>query len=294
MSPEAEAKLRDGLDLLLKTRKYSLLTSADLEQQIGSAYRYLGENDKARGHFERTVALEPFKSVAASYELALIERSAGGEKQAIEHLKRAVEYSPEFESGPEMLSELLIRCDPLAVVPLWERLAKRRPHESRFRLGLAAARLHSGDSDGAVRELEQTAKDLPDDAHPSLQLAIARMQQNALDEAAIVLRRIVERRPEVPEIFSLAANIHAARGNAAAAQRADAASSERAQAQGALQAAFQGAGPRKAREKLGFDARSDQASRLQEIFYCEFVGDDRAAERAREKIRAAAIEALGL
>ena len=84
------------------------------------------------------------------------------------------------------------------------------------------AYIELGEVEKAIPMLEQTARDLPDDYNPHARLARAYLELKRLDEARTSVERALAKAygPRKLQIYMLAADIHAARGDVAAAKKA--------------------------------------------------------------------------
>lgn len=213
LTAEARAAFERGRAALQTARTWGLYSSADQEQQLGSAYRYLGEQAAARKHFEKAVEIEPRKFVAPRFELAIM----AGERKDLPEIERqlrgVVRHSPEFKNAAVQLAGLLSQSGRAGeAIELLKDCIRRRPKLGTLRIALAQLHAMGGKLDEARAVLAEGVKKSPDDANLNLQYAALLAQTNDIATATQVNREWLARRPESAESHLLAADLAQATG----------------------------------------------------------------------------------
>jgi polyferredoxin/thioredoxin-like negative regulator of GroEL len=197
LTDESRRSFEAGLSYLTKAERFGLLSFADLQQQIASAHYYLANLDAARTHFERAVAHEPYKYIAARYELAQLAHRRGDVAEAERQLRAIVRHSPEYNDAAEQLTALLAsqkRSDE--ILPLWESFVQRRREIPRLRLALAALYDQAGAPEKADAALKAGAIDLPDEPSIPFEQARRAAERGQAEETIAALKATVTAAPD--------------------------------------------------------------------------------------------------
>jgi tetratricopeptide (TPR) repeat protein/SAM-dependent methyltransferase len=177
---------------------------ADFHNNIGEAFRRLGDLDRAAGHFTRAAELEP-AFVEAQQNLGDVLRAQGKLDQAAAIYARILAAKPDLAATHRSFGEVLTRQGKLAdaVIHLRRAATIAGSAEAYHRLGLALC--EQGTLDGAIEQFRRALALKKDFAQAYNDLGNALRESGELDLAATELNRALELNPDyVDAVHNLA------------------------------------------------------------------------------------------
>ncbi|MDX1382157.1 MAG: tetratricopeptide repeat protein [Thermoanaerobaculia bacterium] len=170
---------------LVAAAEASWTTALELDRDFAAAHYGLGhlalgrgEPEAAVAHLERAVALQP-EAARGHHTLGLAYRDLGDADRAAEHLARG--GSTDYRLGDPLTEEL-----------------GRLPESGEALARLALMAVAAGDTEAAIRMLEQAVERQPESVLARRNLAVALEDAGRPDEAIASYRRLVEIAPDDP------------------------------------------------------------------------------------------------
>ncbi len=186
--------------------------------QLGACHYRAGELNQAASHLRWVNQRSP--SPQAARLLAATQYALDDHERARRTLHPIVQQYPHDAEARALLAriEIALGNDEAGVVHL-ERLALLRPDDPAIQLELGAGQLRSGDGPASERLAEALALDPELDEAAEL-LIVSLVRSGELERAVAEAEALAERRPERALPLNLAALVHFARDDGAAARAA--------------------------------------------------------------------------
>jgi len=168
---------------------------ADFHNNIGEAFRQLGDLDRAAGHFTRAAELEP-AFLEAQQNLGDVLRTQGKLDEAAAIYGRILSAKPDLGAAHSRLGEVLRRQGKLdeAVIHFRRAATITGSAEAYHRLGLALCAKSTLDE--AIEQFRRALSLKPDFAQAHNDLGNALRERGELDLAAAELNRAIELKPD--------------------------------------------------------------------------------------------------
>jgi tetratricopeptide (TPR) repeat protein len=187
---------------------------------VGAAVAtYSGDTDSAIRLLERAIRLAPDRG---TYRRQLGKLLYQLERPALArpHLERAVALSPEDADAWSLLVDLLstLKDEPALQAALTAGLAKN-PNSAGLRFAHGSWLARRGRVGEAIGELRHAQRLRPDEARPSLELAMLFFRQERIDEGLAELRRALVAEPGQPLALSILTRHSIETGDEPAARR---------------------------------------------------------------------------
>ena len=226
----AEVKALDTVsayqEALTPAQNYVRIKPADPEGHLllGAVYRGLGEYSKAEPELQRAVAgnANEFQS---RYQLGFVLARLDKPKEALFHLKKAVQLKPEDSSAQFQLSAVLRALgDSKQATEVADQFKKAK--EKEFKVSQLAAQgnkanqyLNSGQPAQAAAVYREMLQMEPDNAHTYYNLALALEAANDTNGAQEALEKAVSVDPKMALARSELGRVYLARGDVQSAKR---------------------------------------------------------------------------
>jgi len=176
---DADAK-REALEKASENYRIATTLSphaAHLQNEWGSVYAQLGENDKARERFQHSLELDP--GYADTYlRLGQLELNEGNWEASYDAYRKAAELDPKDPRGYSGMAYALAKMGRIEdAINANLKVLELRPNDLSALQNLALLYKKTGDYDNALKFAEKALEVAPESQKPSLQALINQIKQ---------------------------------------------------------------------------------------------------------------------